>query len=60
MDFAVQHRLPRGHAYRELVEVGGLMFDMHRRAVAPLIDLDQGAAGYPFDTASMIARSSDV
>ena len=38
MDFAVQHRLPGVHAYRELVEVGGLMSygpsyaDMHRRA----------------------------
>jgi putative ABC transport system substrate-binding protein len=38
MDFAAQHRLPGVHAYRELVEVGGLMSfgpsyaDMHRRA----------------------------
>jgi ABC-type uncharacterized transport system substrate-binding protein len=38
MDFAVKHRLPGVHAYRELVEVGGLMSygpsyaDMHRRA----------------------------
>jgi putative ABC transport system substrate-binding protein len=38
MDFAVQHRLPGVHAYRELVEVGGLMSygpsyaDMHQRA----------------------------
>jgi ABC-type uncharacterized transport system substrate-binding protein len=38
MDFAVQHQLPGVHAYRELVEVGGLMSygpsyaDMHRRA----------------------------
>jgi len=38
MDFAVRHRLPGVHAYRELVEVGGLMSlgpsyaDMHRRA----------------------------
>jgi putative tryptophan/tyrosine transport system substrate-binding protein len=38
MDFATQHRLPGVHAYRELVEVGGLMSfgpsyaDMHRRA----------------------------
>ena len=38
MDFASQHRLPGVHAYRELVEAGGLMSfgpsyaDMHRRA----------------------------
>jgi putative tryptophan/tyrosine transport system substrate-binding protein len=38
MAFAVQHRLPGVHAYRELVEVGGLMSfgpsyaGMHRRA----------------------------
>ena len=38
MDFAAQQRLPGVHAYRELVEVGGLMSfgpsyaDMHRRA----------------------------
>jgi putative ABC transport system substrate-binding protein len=38
MDFATQHRLPSVNAYRELVEVGGLMSygpsyeDMHRRA----------------------------
>jgi putative ABC transport system substrate-binding protein len=38
MDFAVQHHLPGVHAYRELVEAGGLMSygpsyaDMHRRA----------------------------
>ena len=38
MEFAVQHHLPGVHAYRELVEVGGLMSygpsyaDMHRRA----------------------------
>jgi putative ABC transport system substrate-binding protein len=38
MDFALRHRLPGVHAYRELVEVGGLMSfgpsydDMHRRA----------------------------
>jgi putative ABC transport system substrate-binding protein len=38
MDFAVQNRLPGVHAYRELVEAGGLMSygpsyaDMHRRA----------------------------
>jgi putative ABC transport system substrate-binding protein len=38
MDFAVQHNLPGVHAYRELVEAGGLMSygpsyaDMHRRA----------------------------
>jgi putative ABC transport system substrate-binding protein len=38
MDFAIRHRLPGVHAYRELVEAGGLMSfgpsyaDMHRRA----------------------------
>ena len=38
MEFAMRHRLPGVHAYRELVEVGGLMSfgpnyeDMHRRA----------------------------
>ncbi len=38
MDFAVKHRLPGVHAYRELVEAGGLMSygpsyaGMHRRA----------------------------
>jgi putative tryptophan/tyrosine transport system substrate-binding protein len=38
VDFAAQHRLPGVHAYRELVEAGGLMSygpnyaDMHRRA----------------------------
>jgi len=38
MAFAAQHRLPGVHAYRELVEAGGLMSfgpsyaDMHRRA----------------------------
>jgi putative ABC transport system substrate-binding protein len=38
MDFALRHRLPGVHAYRELVEAGGLMSlgpsyaDMHRRA----------------------------
>jgi len=38
MDFAARHRLPGVHAYRELVEVGGLMSfgpsyaGMHRRA----------------------------
>ncbi|HEX5613374.1 MAG TPA: ABC transporter substrate-binding protein [Burkholderiales bacterium] len=38
MNFAVQHRLPGVHAYRELVEAGGLMSfgpsyeEMHRRA----------------------------
>jgi len=38
MDFALQHRLPGVHAYRELVEAGGLMSfgpsyaGMHRRA----------------------------
>ena len=38
MDFAIRHRLPGVHAYRELVEAGGLMSfgpsyaDMHKRA----------------------------
>jgi putative ABC transport system substrate-binding protein len=38
MDFALRHRLPGVHAYRELVEAGGLMSfgpsygEMHRRA----------------------------
>jgi putative tryptophan/tyrosine transport system substrate-binding protein len=38
MDFAIRYRLPGVHAYRELVEAGGLMSfgpsyaDMHRRA----------------------------
>jgi putative ABC transport system substrate-binding protein len=38
MDFATRHRLPGVHAYRELVEAGGLMSygpsyaEMHRRA----------------------------
>jgi putative ABC transport system substrate-binding protein len=38
MDFATKHRLPGVHAYRELIEVGGLMSygpsyaGMHRRA----------------------------
>jgi putative tryptophan/tyrosine transport system substrate-binding protein len=38
MDFAIHHRLPGVHAYRELVEAGGLMSfgpsyaEMHRRA----------------------------
>lgn len=38
MDFAIHHRLPGVHAYRELVEAGGLMSfgpsyaDMHKRA----------------------------
>ena len=38
MDFAAEHRLPGVHAYRELIEVGGLMSfgpsytGMHRRA----------------------------
>jgi putative tryptophan/tyrosine transport system substrate-binding protein len=38
MDFALEHRLPGVHAYRELVEAGGLMSfgpsyaGMHRRA----------------------------
>jgi putative ABC transport system substrate-binding protein len=45
MDFATRHRLPGVHAYRELVEAGGLMSygpsyaDMHRRA-AYFVDQD--------------------
>jgi putative ABC transport system substrate-binding protein len=49
MDFAVQHRLPGVHAYRELVEVGGLMSygpsygDMHRRAASYVDKILKGA-----------------
>jgi putative tryptophan/tyrosine transport system substrate-binding protein len=49
MDFAVQHRLPGVHAYRELVEAGGLMSygpsyaDMHRRAATYVDKLLKGA-----------------
>jgi ABC-type uncharacterized transport system substrate-binding protein len=49
MDFAVQHRLPGVHAYRELVEVGGLMSygpsyaDMHRRAATFVDKILKGA-----------------
>jgi ABC-type uncharacterized transport system substrate-binding protein len=48
MDFAVQHRLPGVHAYRELVEVGGLMSygpsyaDMHRRAATYVVRILKG------------------
>jgi putative ABC transport system substrate-binding protein len=49
MDFAAQHRLPGVHAYRELVEVGGLMSygpsyaDMHRRAATYVDRILKGA-----------------
>lgn len=49
MDFAAQHRLPGVHAYRELVEVGGLMSygpsyaDMHRRAATYVDKILKGA-----------------
>jgi ABC-type uncharacterized transport system substrate-binding protein len=48
MDFAVQHRLPGVHAYRELVEVGGRMSygpsyaDMHRRAATYVVRILKG------------------
>jgi putative tryptophan/tyrosine transport system substrate-binding protein len=48
MDFAVQHRLSGVHAYRELVEVGGLMSygpsyaDMHRRAATYVVRILKG------------------
>ena len=49
IDFAVQHRLPGVHAYRELVEVGGLMSygpsyaDLHRRAATYVDKILKGA-----------------
>ena len=49
MDFAAEHRLPGVHAYRELVEVGGLMSygpsysDMHRRAAIYVDKILHGA-----------------
>jgi putative ABC transport system substrate-binding protein len=49
MDFAAQERLPGVHAYRELVEAGGLMSygpsyaDMHRRAAAYVDKILKGA-----------------
>ncbi len=49
MGFAIQHRLPGVHAYRELVEVGGLMSygpsyaDMHRRAATYVDRILKGA-----------------
>jgi putative ABC transport system substrate-binding protein len=49
MDFAAQHRLPGVHAYRELVEVGGLMSygpsyaGMHKRAVSYVDKILKGA-----------------
>jgi putative tryptophan/tyrosine transport system substrate-binding protein len=49
MDFATRNRLPGVHAYRELVEVGGLMSygpsyaDMHRRAASYVNVILKGA-----------------
>jgi putative ABC transport system substrate-binding protein len=49
MDFAARHRLPGVHAYRELVEAGGLMSygpsyaDMHRRAATYVDKILKGA-----------------
>jgi putative tryptophan/tyrosine transport system substrate-binding protein len=49
MDFAAQERLPGVHAYRELVEAGGLMSygpsyaDMHRRAATYVDKILKGA-----------------
>lgn len=49
MDFAAQQRLPGVHAYRELVEAGGLMSfgpsyeDMHRRAAYFVDRISRGA-----------------
>jgi len=48
-DFAAQERLPGVHAYRELIEAGGLMSygpsyaDMHRRAAAYVDKILKGA-----------------
>ncbi|MEK7709553.1 MAG: ABC transporter substrate-binding protein [candidate division NC10 bacterium] len=50
MDFAAQHRLPGVHAYRELVEAGGLMSygpsyaGMHRRAAYYVDKIQKGAS----------------
>ena len=49
MDFAAKHRLPGVHAYRELVEAGGLMSygpsyaGMHRRAAYYVDKILKGA-----------------
>jgi putative tryptophan/tyrosine transport system substrate-binding protein len=49
MDFAIEQRLPGVHAYRELVEIGGLMSygpsyaDPHRRAAAYVDKILKGA-----------------
>jgi ABC-type uncharacterized transport system substrate-binding protein len=49
MDFAIEQRLPGVHAYRELVEIGGLMSygpsyaDLHRRAAAYVDKILKGA-----------------
>ena len=49
MDFAAEHRLPSVNAYRELVEVGGLMSygpsyeDMHKRAADYVDKILKGA-----------------
>jgi putative tryptophan/tyrosine transport system substrate-binding protein len=48
VDFAIEQRLPV-HAYRELVEIGGLIFygpsyaDLHRRAAAYVDNILKGA-----------------
>ncbi|KRT74322.1 MAG: hypothetical protein XU13_C0008G0010 [Candidatus Rokubacteria bacterium CSP1-6] len=50
MEFAAQHRLPGVHAYRELVEAGGLMSygpsyaGMHRRAATYVDKILKGAS----------------
>jgi ABC-type uncharacterized transport system substrate-binding protein len=49
IDFAIEQRLPGVYAYRELVEVGGLMFygpsyaDLHRRTAAYVDKILKGA-----------------
>jgi putative ABC transport system substrate-binding protein len=49
MEFAAKNRLPSVHAYRELVEAGGLMSfgpsyeDMHRRAATYVDKIFKGA-----------------
>jgi putative ABC transport system substrate-binding protein len=50
IDFALKYRLPGVHAYRELVEAGGLMSfgpsyaDMHRRAAMYVVKILSGAS----------------
>jgi putative ABC transport system substrate-binding protein len=49
MDFTLQNKLPGVHAYRELIEAGGLMSfgpsyaDMHRRAAGYVDRILKGA-----------------